>query len=169
MPNCSERPISAIVVDPDIAVRPCNDVARNVVGVDKENRIIVDHLINAAVPRWRRKAPPFKSLPRPVIVIVPPTVGQFCQLDPFHLKRPNCEVADPDVALQIGEHCVHLIRRVVQNPGSAVEFRHSAEHRVRQPHVIVSADVTRRSRCTTAGSRVIPGPPGTASTRWLWD
>ena len=51
MPNSPERAISAVIVDPDIAVRPCDDVARNVVGVDEEDWIIVDHLINAAIPR----------------------------------------------------------------------------------------------------------------------
>ena len=51
MPNCSERAVSTVVIDPDISVRPRNDVAWNVVGVDEENWVVVDHFENVAVPR----------------------------------------------------------------------------------------------------------------------
>lgn len=91
MPNCSERAISTIIVDPDIAVGPCDDVARNIVGIDKEDRIIVDHFVNAAVPGGDVNDA-VAICAQTVIVIVPPTVGQFCRLDPFHLKRPYCEL-----------------------------------------------------------------------------
>src|SRR5215211_7103485 len=50
MPNCSERAISTVIVDPDIAVGPCDHVARNIVGADKEHRVVVDHFVNATVP-----------------------------------------------------------------------------------------------------------------------
>ena len=139
MPHCAEGPVSAVIVDPNVSVGPANDVARNVVGIHKEDRIIVDHFVNAAVPggdindavpictqaghrdsaahRW--PVLPTRSIP----------------FEKAILRGP-----DPDVALKVREHRVHLIRRIVQYPGSAVEFRHSAKHRVRQPHVIVSAD-----------------------------
>jgi hypothetical protein len=108
MPNCSERAISTVIIDPDIAVGPCNDVARNIVGVDKEHGVVVDHLINATVPRGDTNN----------------TVTIFAQAShrygvahrwpvlptrsvPFEkaiLSGPN-----PDVALEVREHCVHLI------------------------------------------------------------
>jgi hypothetical protein len=139
MPNRAECAISAVVVDPDIAVRPCNDVARNVVGVDEEDWVIVDHLVNAAVPRGdANDAVPIFTQARdrdcaahcwPVL----PT--RSVPLEKAKLRGP-----DPDIALEVGDHGIHLIRRLMQYPGSAVEFRHSAEHRMRQPHVIVSTD-----------------------------
>jgi len=50
MPNRSEGAISAIVVDPDITITPCDGGSRNVVGTHKEDWNIVDHFINAAIP-----------------------------------------------------------------------------------------------------------------------
>jgi hypothetical protein len=91
MPDCAERAISAIVVNPDITVRPRNYVSRDIVGIHKNTGL---SLIILYTPPYHveTQTTPFESLPNPVIVMVPPTVGQFCQVDPFHLKSPYCEL-----------------------------------------------------------------------------
>src|SRR6478672_10987990 len=135
MADCAERAVATVIADPDVSVRPANYASRDVVRIHKKDRIIVDHFVNAAVPggdvnnavpicaqtghrdsaahRW--PVLPTRSIP---------------------FEEAVLRAGDPDVALDVGEHSVHLIRRVVQYPGSAVEFRHSAESRVREPHVI---------------------------------
>ena len=50
MTHCAESPIPAVIVNPNVSVRPANHGPWNVVCVDKEDRIIVDHFVNAAVP-----------------------------------------------------------------------------------------------------------------------
>jgi hypothetical protein len=139
MANYSERAISTIVIDLDVAVRPCDDVARNVVSVHEEDRIIVDHFVNAAVPGGDANdaVPIFTQAGHGdrAAHCWPVLPGRSIPFEKAVLRGP-----DPNVALKVGKHVVHLIQRVVQYPGSAVEFRHSTEHRVRQPNVIVSAD-----------------------------
>src|SRR6476659_6103377 len=107
MPNCSERGISTVIVDPDIAVGPCDDVARNVIGVDKEHRIVVDHLINAAVPCGNTN--------NAVQIFTQAGHGDSAahgwpvlpaRSIPF--EKAVLPGPDPDVTLKIREHCVHL-------------------------------------------------------------
>src|SRR6476660_5324171 len=139
MTHCAGGPVPAVIVYPDVSVRPANHASRDVIRIHKEDWIIVDHFVNAAIPggdvndavpicaqtghrhsaahRW--PVLPSRSIP---------------------FEKAVLRAGDPDVALDVREHSVHLVERVVQYPGSAVEFRHSAESRVRQPHVIVSAD-----------------------------
>src|ERR1700693_5378918 len=103
MPNCAEGRVSAVIVNPNVSVRPANHGPWNVVCIDKEDRIIVDHFVNAAVPggdvnyafpicaqtghrdsvahRW--PVLPIRSIPFEKAV----------------LRGP-----DPDVALEVGEH-----------------------------------------------------------------
>src|SRR5678816_1382186 len=113
MSNRSERASSTIVLDPDIAVGPGNDAARYVVRVHKEHWIIVDHFVNVTVPGGDVND----------AVAVCPQAGHgdspaqcwpVLPARPIPFEKAILRSPNPDITLSVGQHPVHLIRRVVQ-------------------------------------------------------
>src|ERR1041385_3503716 len=50
MPHRSQCAVASVIVKPNVAVRPADNAAGNVVCVDEKDWRIVDHLVNAAIP-----------------------------------------------------------------------------------------------------------------------
>ena len=112
MPNCSERAVSTVIVNPNVSVRPANHGAWNVVCIDKEHRIIIDHFVNAAVPGGDVN----DAVPICAQAGHRDSAAHCWPVLPIHtvpFEEAVLPGRDPDVALDVGEHCVHLIRRVV--------------------------------------------------------
>src|SRR6476661_6234236 len=105
MTHCAGGPVPAVIVYPDVSVRPANYTSRDIGRIHKKDRIIVDHFVNAAVPGGDvNDAVPICAQTghrhsaahlRPVL----PT-----RSIPF--EEAVLRAGDPDVALNVGAHCV---------------------------------------------------------------
>src|SRR5215813_10727443 len=103
MPDSSERAISTVVVDPDIAVRPCNDASRDVVCIDEEDRVIVDHFVNAAIPRGDANDA-LEILAQAGHRDTAANCWPVLPTRSIPLEKAVLPGRDPDVALLVGKH-----------------------------------------------------------------
>src|SRR5512140_1159607 len=115
MTHCAGGPVPAVIVYPDVSVRPANHTSRDIVRIHKEDRIIVDHFVNAAVPGGD-------------VNDAVPICAQAGHRDSAAHRWPVLPIRsipfeetvlpgrNPDVSLEVSQHSVHLIRRVVQYP-----------------------------------------------------
>lgn len=129
MPNGAERAVPAVIVKPDVSVRPPDHIPRNVVSRGKKDGVVIDHLVNAAVPGGdidntvailsnARNRDGAANL-RPVLPARAIPFPQPVSADP----APS----GPDIPLRI----LHQISqfagaRGVKDPGRTVEFRNAA-------------------------------------------
>src|SRR5215208_1982596 len=113
MPNRAEDAVASIVVDPDIAIDPRNDIARDVAGVDKKDRrVAVNHFVDVTIPRagiYQATRVDAQRSDRPLRSNV-----EHLEAAAVPFEQAVLSGCDPDVSLEVLEQASHWKRRVVE-------------------------------------------------------